>query len=190
MSRIINFIKRNKEFGGYRNGDDNYEYLGFLDGQTILEYFSSNAGIAKEEIGDIVHFSENEDGLWLDSEETYRAFLLRKMDRFLEFANLKPSKDVIVYAKRLKTAMDIASADYLFKASKENPLSDDVTYLMTQERKDNIFNAFAEWKEEIMETSDDPEWDIERTEQNLKKLREIISQVDFETENLYFGYSW
>lgn len=150
MSSTIYFLKRDKALGGVTNRDDKYQMLGYLESTATLDYFLS-AGIISEQVGDVVHYPENRDGLWLDSQETFEKFCA------------------------------------------SNIVAEDITFLMTEDRKNCLLNRYEVWKKEFTELCEDPKvlkYSLEWMEYNYKKLVEFIEAVDFDKENIYFAYSY
>lgn len=150
MSSTIYFLKRDKALGGVTNRDDKYQMLGYLESTATLDYFIS-AGICAEQVGDVVHYPENQDGLWLDSQETFEKFCAGSI------------------------------------------VAEDITFLMTEDRKNCLLNRYDAWKQEFTELCKDPKvlkYSLEWMEYNYKKLVEFIEAVDFDRENMYFAYSY
>lgn len=187
MSSTIYFLKRDKALGGVTNRDDKYQMLGELDSSIAIHYFIS-AGIRTEQVGDVVHNIENEDGLWLDSEETFNKFWAHKMERLRKFVGFdKLTED------NISKALELAAFDRDCLGSYGNPLTDDITYLMTEDRKNRLLNHYEVWKQmipEMVETSEDIKDAIEFMDYYLKQLVGFIEAVDFDKENMYFAYSY
>ena len=169
MSSMVCLFKRNKNFGGYRD-DNRNESLEYLGCSIAAEYFNS-IGADISGVGDTVLYNENEQGLPLETKEIYRNYFEKQKANLLTYTN---TSDLNSAFKKVWSSWDMAY-------SRENPLNDSFRYLMTEDRKQLIFDSFKEWAE-----YQDKE-DVELMKELLEKLKEIISTVDFEKENLYYA---
>ena len=78
-------------------------------------------------------------------------------------------------------AYPILWGNYKLSMSQDNPTNDEQYFLMTDERRHSLFDNFEMWSE------DRDEDDIEAVKEFLDELKNVIDNVDFEKENLYYS---
>ena len=169
MSNFVSFFKRSKELGGYRDDGRNTP-LGYLACNIAADYFKY-AGLDAEDVGDTVIYKDNEQGLCLDTLELFKAYIKDKEQRLLKFTN---TSDLSKAFKSLWSSRELSF-------SEDNPQNDSFRYLMTDERKTQLFGVFNEWSD------DKDEEDIGFMNSLLDSVKLIMTNVDFETENLYYA---
>lgn len=169
MSRLVCFFSRNKELGGYRDDNKNVS-LGYLGCSIAAEYFN-NIGADIDSVGDTVLYYENEKGLPLDTPEVYRNYYDKQKANLMAYTNTSD----------FDSAFAKVWSSYDMQCDRKNPLNDSFRYLMTEERKNLIFDSFEEWAE--MQDKED----VDTMKILLEELKTIISKVDFEKENLYYA---
>ena len=168
---MIAFLKRNKEYGGYRDDGKNVS-LGYL-GCSISEVYFRFVGIDKIEVGDSVLYNDNSETVICESHSDIQKYIAQRVVRLFTLTG------VIDFQKsyeKLSTSPELL-------ASADNPDNDTIRYLMTKERLHQILNGIEDWKTWKSEE------DVETIEEQLGELNKyILPKVDFETENLYFAY--
>ena len=169
MSNMVCFFKRDKEFGGYRDDGKN-KSLGYLGCSIAAEYFN-DIGANLDGVGDTVLYCGNEMGLPFDTAEVYMNYCNNQKKSLMAYANTSD----------LDSAFAKVWSSFDMQCDRKNPLNNSFRYLMTEERKNLILNSFEEWTE----TRD--EYEVELMKELLEKFKEIISEVDFEKENLYYA---
>lgn len=169
MSSMVCFFSRKKRLGGYRDDNKNVSH-GYLGCSIAAEYFN-DIGATIDSVGDSVLYYENEKGLPLNTAELYMDYYNNQKKKLMAYTNTSD----------LDSAFAKVWSSYDMQCDRRNPLNNSFRYLMTEERKNLIFDSFEEWTE----THD--EYDVELMKELLEKLKEIISEVDFEKENFYYA---
>lgn len=187
MSRIICFFKRKKKFGGYRDDGKN-KSLGYLGCGISMDYFV-DTHILDADLGDTVMYKGCETGLPIDTVEVLEKYFMDRAARLIKFFDLDDELEKCRTDEEFWDLYGIALKKkfmnpFSFTRDKDDPYKDDIRYLMTDERKQNLFEHFQGWSEGKTKE------DIELMTEQLGELEAIIDKVDFDKENLYFAYSY
>lgn len=183
MSSSIFVVKRNKVDGGYRDDGKN-KSLGFVGDYSAVEYVLHEVGLMAD-VGDTVFYPKHKKGLPLDTLEIGKKYYKETAIRRIKLAGLKSelkscNNDDDIWELSSK-AYPILWGNYKLSMSQDNPTNDEQYFLMTDERRHSLFDNFEMWSE------DKDEDDIEAVKEFLDELKNVIDNVDFEKENLYYS---